>query len=580
MLSNSFRLCGFSKSTLCCVILCLTVFQAADTTAQFSSIIRYDTIHRPVYASGGMVVTQNELASTIGAKILASGGNAVDAAVAVGFALAVTLPRAGNLGGSGFMLVYLDEPDETVALDFRSVAPALARLEDYRNADGEIDYRDMTYGPRAAAIPGTVAGLEMVWQRYGSMPWADLLAPAIKLAGEGIEVSEDLAYALDEAMAVMDAYPSSLEAYAREGNASYAVGELFLQPDLQWSLQEISEHGAEAFYEGEIAERIIDSVQQAGGYFSREDFAGYRVREREIISTDYRGYEVVSMPPASIGGLALLQMLNMLSEFDLASYPQGSAASIHLLAEVMKRANANRRSGIGDPDFADVPLAGILSPALGRQLAAAIDLEAATQTSSISAVDPLPFQSRDTTHFSIVDEAGNAVSTTYTLGYSFGSGFVAAGTGILLDNQIRNFYHRQPDHPNFMQPGKRVVSTMSPTLVFDAEGELFLVTGTPGGSRIHTTILQVIVNVIDYGMNIAEATHAPRIYQGWISPELGVERGISSDSQLLLKAMGHDIELQQTMGSTQSILVDEGMLTGSADPRRPGALVVGIDAEQ
>ena len=562
------------------LVLCLSLFQATGIFAQTASIIRYDSIHHPVTARSAMVVSQNELASSIGAQILEQGGNAVDAAVAVGFALAVTLPRAGNIGGSGFMLIHRGETGDTVALDFRSAAPMQARLEDYLDANGVISYQDMTFGPKAAAIPGTVAGLEAAWQRYGSMPWPELLAPAHELATECIVVTEELAYALSEAMSVMRVYPSSMAVYAQDGTDAFESGALFKQPDLAWSLQQIRNHGAAAFYQGELAQRLINGVQQAGGYFSQEDFDNYQVRERPVISTNYRGFEVVTMPPTSVGGPALLQMLNVLSEFKLSSYPQGSATSLHLLAEVMKRANANRRFGIGDPDFTELPMGGLLSRALARQLAEGIDLKQATPTSSISAIDPMPFQSRDTTHYSIVDGEGNAVSTTYTLGFSFGSGYVVEGTGILLDNQIRNFYHNQPDHPNFMAPGKRVVSTMTPTMVFDEEGELFMVTGTPGGSRIHTSILQLIVNVIDYGMNIAEATHAPRIYQGWISPKLGMEKGISIDSQGLLEDMGHDIQLQQTMGSTQSIMIIDGILTGAADPRRPGASVAGIDITQ
>ncbi len=553
------------------------LFQLRVIHAQTASIIRYDSIYHPIAARGGMVVTQNELASMVGAKILSEGGNAVDAAVAVGFALAVTLPRAGNIGGSGFMLVHINKTGETVALDFRSTAPLLARLDDYTDANGEIDYRDMTFGPRAAAVPGTVAGLEYAWERYGSLPWSDLLAPAAELAGDGIIVTEDMAYALDEAMSVMSEYPSSIAAYAKGAETPYEAGELLKQPDLHWSLQQISEHGAAAFYKGEITNRMVQFVQQSGGYFSKEDFENYTVRERPLIETDYRNYRVVTMPPASVGGIALLQMLNVLSEFEMSSNPQGSAASLHLLAEAMKRANANRRTGIGDPDFSEIPIEGMLSDEIAEEIASTISTAVATHVDNIAATDPLPYQSRETTHYSIVDGDGNAVSTTYTLGYSFGSGFVVEGTGILLDNQIRNFYHREPGHANFMEPGKRVVSTMTPTMVFDEDRELFLVTGTPGGSRIHTTILQILVNTIDYKMNIAEATNAPRIYQGWRTSELGVESGVSADSVVLLETMGHDIEVQQTIGSTQSIMLVDGILFGAADPRRPGALVVGVD---
>ena len=553
--------------------------QSQDTATQ--SIIRYDSIHHPVAASGGMVVSQNEAASEVGRQILRKGGNAVDAAVAMGFALAVTLPRAGNLGGSGFMLVHMagsGGPDAVAALDFRSVAPAAASSGEFRGDDGEILRDALTFGPRAAGVPGTVAGLEDAWRRFGALSWREVLAPSIELAEEGVVISDDLAYALSEALAVMRRYPSSMAAYAREDGSAWAAGETLVQPDLAWSLRQISDHGAEAFYRGVIAEKITAYMEQAGGLIAAGDLAAYRVSVREPIATDYRGYRVVTMPPSSVGGLALLQMLNVLGHYDMARLPQGSAASLHVLAETMKLANANRREGIGDTDFVDVPVAGILSASLAREMAARISPDRATPVEEISPEDAFPYESRDTTQVSVVDGEGNAVSLTYTLGYSFGSGLVVPGTGIILDNQMRNFSIRDPDvHANRMEPGKRVVSTMTPTMVFDEDDRLFLVTGTPGGSRIHNVILQLIVNTVDYGMNIAEATHAPRIYQAWREPELGVERGVGADSLRLLEAMGHEIEIQQTMGSTQSIMLSEGLLYGAADPRRPGAAALGID---
>lgn len=549
--------------------------------ANAQSIIRYDSIHHPVAASGGMVVSQNEAASEVGRQILRKGGNAVDAAVAMGFALAVTLPRAGNLGGSGFMLVHMagsGGPDAVAALDFRSVAPAAASSGEFRGDDGEILRDALTFGPRAAGVPGTVAGLEDAWRRFGALSWREVLAPSIELAEEGVVISDDLAYALSEALAVMRRYPSSMAAYAREDGSAWAAGETLVQPDLAWSLRQISDHGAEAFYRGVIAEKITAYMEQAGGLIAAGDLAAYRVSVREPIATDYRGYRVVTMPPSSVGGLALLQMLNVLGHYDMARLPQGSAASLHVLAETMKLANANRREGIGDTDFVDVPVAGILSASLAREMAARISPDRATPVEEISPEDAFPYESRDTTQVSVVDGEGNAVSLTYTLGYSFGSGLVVPGTGIILDNQMRNFSIRDPDvHANRMEPGKRVVSTMTPTMVFDEDDRLFLVTGTPGGSRIHNVILQLIVNTVDYGMNIAEATHAPRIYQAWREPELGVERGVGADSLRLLEAMGHEIEIQQTMGSTQSIVLSNGLLYGAADPRRPGAAALGID---
>ena len=570
------------SGVLALVLVCQPLWaQPQGGGANAQSIIRYDSIHHPVAASGGMVVSQNEAASEVGRQILRKGGNAVDAAVAMGFALAVTLPRAGNLGGSGFMLVHMagsGGPDAVAALDFRSVAPAAASSDEFRGDDGEILRDALTFGPRAAGVPGTVAGLEDAWRRFGALSWREILAPSIELAEDGIEIGNDLAYALSEALAVMRRYPSSMAAYAREDGSAWAAGEALVQPDLAWSLRQISDHGAEAFYRGAIAEKITAYMEQAGGLIAAGDLAAYRVSVREPIAADYRDYRVVTMPPSSVGGLALLQMLNVLGHYDMARLPQGSAASLHVLAETMKLANANRREGIGDTDFVEVPIAGMLSASLAREMAARISPDRATPVEEISPEDAFPYESRDTTQISVVDGEGNAVSLTYTLGYSFGSGLVVPGTGIILDNQMRNFSIRDPDvHANRMEPGKRVVSTMTPTMVFDGDDRLFLVTGTPGGSRIHNVILQLIVNTVDYGMNIAEATHAPRIYQAWREPELGVERGVGADSLRLLEAMGHEIEIQQTMGSTQSIMLGEGLLYGAADPRRPGAAALGID---
>ena len=550
---------------------------ASPITTSNQTIIRYDSIHHPVVARHGMVVTQNELASRVGQNILEQGGNAIDATVAIGFALAVTLPRAGNLGGSGFMLIHMEQAQETVALDFRSIAPSAARLEHFIDEDGSILWDDLTFGVRAPAVPGTVAGLYHAWQKFGSLSWPLLLAPAINLAKEGIAVSEDLAYALAEAMPIMSQYPSSIVAYARDADNSYLAGEILHQPDLAWSLERISEQGANALYSGDIAEKIIDFMDRSGGYISSQDLQNYQVKEREPIATNYRQHKVVTMPPSSVGGLALLQMLNVLKQFDVSRLEPGSARSLHLLAEVMKRVNANRRQGIGDTDFVSVPIKGILSEELAKEIAASIDLEVALPVSVIKPIDANPYDSRETTHYSVVDDFGNAVSTSYTLGYSFGSGLVVPGTGILLDNQMRNFAHREPGHANEMKPGKRPVSTMTPTLVFDVNDKVKIVTGTPGGSRIHNVIMQLLVNLIDYQMNIAEATHTPRIYQGWRTSELAVERGINADTSSLLRLMGHDVQLQQTMGSTQSIVREEGRLYGSADPRRPGALALGVD---
>ncbi len=569
------------KSMLLSVALAVALGACAtgtvvDRHASPSAVIRYDSIHHPVLAREAMVVSQNALASEVGSRVLRDGGNAVDAAVAVGFALAVTLPRAGNLGGSGFMLIYNAATEQTTALDFRSAAPRGFDPALYRNEAGEIDYTKMTFGPMAPGVPGTVAGLQEAWQRFGSLPWARLVEPARRLAAEGIVVTGDLAYALGKASAVLATYPGSATAYLKPDLSSYRTGDRLLQPELAWSLALIRDEGAGGFYRGKIAERIVAYINANGGLIDAQDLAAYRVRERTPVEGTYRGHRIVTMPPVSAGGLTLVQMLNVLEHFPVADYPAGSAAQVHLLAEVMKRSAANRRIGIGDPDFADVATDGFTSPALAAELANGIDLTRATPVAEITPIDAHEYESRDTTHYSIVDTRGNAVAMTYTLGYSFGSGMAIPGTGILLDNQMRNFSHRDADHANAPAPGKRMVSTMTPVIVLDEHGELMMVTGTPGGSRIINVLLQLIVNVIDYDMNIAEATYRPRIYQGWRNRKLGVEPGFSADTLDLLRARGHEVEIRQSMGSTQSIVLRDGLLQGAADPRRPGALATGF----
>ena len=561
------------------VFLSGTAFSQAATAGSGlkQPIVRYDSIHHPVEGLFGMVVSQNSIATGVGQGILAKGGNAVDAAVAVGFALAVTLPRAGNLGGSGFMLAHLAVENKTVALDYRSVAPLAASVDKYSKADGEVDWDKLTFGPMAPAVPGTVAAMYQAWQRFGSLPWKDLLQPAQQLASKGFEVGHDLAHVLNMASGVLNHY-SSGSAYLKQDGQPWVVGDVLVQKDLAWSIDQIMQHGAEAFYIGELAERIVKAFGKTGGIISREDLAAYKVKDRTPVSTVYRGKKVISMPPASGGGVTLLQMLNMLEYFPISDLGAGSAKSLHLLAEVMKRAAANRRSLLGDPDFVEVFVEGYISKELAKNMAAKIDTKRAADVKTIQAELVERYESRNTTHFSVMDSYGNAVSNTYTLGYSFGSGYVAEGTGILFDNQMRNFsYRSDANHKNTLVPGKRMLSTMTPTIVMGEDGKVLLVTGTPGGSRIINVVLQVLVNVIDFDMNIAEATHQSRIHQGWRQQELAIETGMNPEVIKLLKNMGHEIDMQRTMGSTQSIMWRDGKFYGSADPRRPNALALGLD---
>lgn len=570
---------GSGLLTACILILsfCFPPAQAQQVSTLKQAIVRYDSIHHPVKGRYGMAVSQNSIATRVGQQTLARGGNAVDAAVSMGFALAVTLPRAGNLGGSGFMLVHMANENKTEAIDYRSVAPLGASVQKFTGPDGELDWNRLTWGAMAAAVPGTVEGMYMAWQRYGSMDWKALLQPAFQLAHEGFEVNHDLADVLNMAADEFRIHARG-SAYLRHDGRPWVAGDTLVQLDLAWSIGQIMEKGAGAFYEGELAQRIVAAFGKNGGLISSQDLAAYKARERAPVSTTYRGKQVISMPPVSSGGVTLLQMLNILENFDLQAYPQGSAKSLHLLAEVMKRAAANRRTFLGDPDFSDMPVDAYIGKQLAADMAKKIDMKHAASVKDIEPESLGDAESRDTTHYSVIDQHGNAVSNTYTLGYSFGSGFVAEGTGILFDNQMRNFSYRAGSgHPNALAPGKRMLSTMTPTIVLDENGKVLLVTGTPGGGRIINVILQVLVNVIDYQLNIAEASDRPRIHQGWQQQDLAVETGMNPEVISLLKGMGHEVDMQRTMGSTQSIMWRDGLFEGSADPRRPNALALGLD---
>ena len=548
-------------------------------------ILRYDSIHHPTRAKSGMVVTQNNLASDVGQAILARGGNAIDASVAVGFALAATLPRAGNLGGGGFMLAHIKgndgEQSTTTAIDFRGEAPALANRKFYTKK-GKTDRVKTKVGYTASTVPGTVAGLYEAHQRWGTLPWSEVIAPAIDLAEKGIKVSHDLAWALNAKAVVLSANPEACDIYFSSCSGFAKEGDRLKQPALAKTLKLIAKNGADAFYKGLIAKQISDDMKKNGGLIRLSDLKKYKARVIEPISTDYRSYQVVSMPPPA-GGLPLLQTLNIMEHFPLSEFGPGSAKSIHVMAESMKRSYAYRAEYLGDPRFQKVPVGKILDKTLAASLAAEIDL---TRVTPVSKITPrLTIDSPDspnTTHFSIIDKFGNAVATTYTLSASFGSGVVIKDTGILMNNQMNNFSYlpslnnaEYKKIPNSLQAGKRTKSTQSPTLVFK-DAEVFLVTGTPGGRRIITTVVQLISNLIDHNLNIAEATLLPRIHQGIRSDTLEHEAGFSPDTINILNKMGYDLEQGASMGSTQSIHIEDGKITGSADTRRPNAKAIAL----
>jgi gamma-glutamyltranspeptidase / glutathione hydrolase len=541
-----------------------------------------DRIH-PVFAENGMVATQEETATRIGVEVLKKGGNAVDAAVTVAFTLAVTLPRAGNIGGGGFMVVSDAESGETAAIDYREKSGAEAFRDMYLNEQGEADPEKSRYSGLAVGVPGTVAGMALALERYGTISLADALAPAIELAEQGIPVSEDTSDSLKALSDRIAKWPSSAKIFYKEGKTPYEPGETLVQTDLAQSLRRIAERGPDAFYDGPIAEMIVAEVGRAGGHLTVDDFRSYEAVVREPVRGIYRGYEIVSMPPPSSGGIHIVQILNTLEGVPIGEIGHNGAETIHMMAEAMKYAYADRSEYLGDPDFVDVPAEALTSKEYAKHLLGLIDPDRAKPAAEIRPGNLTPYESGETTHFSVVDKDGNAVANTYTINFSYGTGLVAEGTGILLNNELDDF-SAKPGVPNAygliggeanaVEPDKRPLSSMTPTVVL-RDGQPFLVTGTPGGSRIITTTLQVIVNVIDHGMNIAEATFAPRIHHQWLPDELRIEEGLSPDTIRLLEEKGHTVVVDDAMGSTQSIMVTDHGLYGSSDPRRPDGLTAG-----
>ena len=574
MLRNAARKCA-ALFAGCLLTLSLAV------SAQTRQLLNYEAIHKPAAGTAGMVVSQNEAASRAGAQVLRDGGNAVDAAVATAFVLAVTLPRAGNIGGDGFMLIHLAGTDQYTAIDYRSAAPALATLDAYVGEDGEL--QGHSAGIRSAGVPGTVAGLALAHEKYGRLPWKRLLEPAIAMARDGIVLSADEAFALEWGTERLARSEAGAAVFLDADGEALRAGERLVQADLAWTLQRIADHGAQDFYRGEIADRIDAGMRRLGGLLRKEDLAAYRAIERVPLRTTYRGLEVVTMPPASGGGAGIVGTLNLLEQFDLASMGGGSADALHVFAEASKLAWRDRLAHVGDTGFLDVPLEGLAAKSYAAERARLIDMRRATPAVDVGPGDPWAHEGPDTTHFSVVDGDGNVVSNTYTIGADFGSGVMIEGTGFLLGNLIGNFSLRaqreavregRPPPPNAMQPGRRPVSSMAPTMLA-RDGKPWLVTGSPGGNTIPGTIVQTIINVVDFGMNLAEATMAPRVHQH-MSGEgtLQVERGLSPDTLRLLTERGHAISSGQTIGSTQMLLIGLERVEGAADPRRPGAAAI------
>jgi gamma-glutamyltranspeptidase/glutathione hydrolase len=532
--------------------------------------------HEPVRARHAMVVADEPLATDVGVAVLKNGGNAVDAAVAVGFALAVTHPFAGNLGGGGFMLVRFADGRSTF-VDFRERAPEKASRDMYLDAQGNPT-RDSLDGWRASGVPGSVRGFELAQSKYGRKKWAEVIAPAVELAAKGFPLSYKSAESLKEARNLA-ADPESRRIFQNSG-AFYHVGDRLMQPQLADTLRRIASAGSRDFYEGETARMLAAEMAKHGGLITLADLKKYQAVERTPLTGSYRGYTIVTAPLPSSGGIGLLQMLGMLEGSGYEKSGAGSAASIHYTAEVMRRFFADRAQYLGDPDFVKVPVKGLLDPAYLRERRVSIDVNHATPSDRLNAGKPAGREGTETTHYSIVDAEGNAVAVTYTLNNGYGSGVTVPGLGFLLNDEMDDFTSK-PDSPNLfgliqgeanaIAPGKRPLSAMTPTIVL-REGKPFLVLGAPGGPRITTAVLQVLLNVIDFGMNIQDAVDAPRFHHQWKPDRLYLENGISPDTVALLKARGHAIEYSRgvVLARVEAILIDAGWLEGAADPRWVG----------
>lgn len=557
------------------------------------SYIDYESPYHPVVGESGMVVSQNYLSSDIGIQILNQGGNAIDAAVAVGFSLAVTLPRAGNLGGGGFMLVYIKERDEIFYIDYRSSSPLNSNLEELFNIintsdkpfktipknfdDNKFDILDIGY--KASAIPGTVAGLLEAHANFGKLELNQILDPVIKLANEGIRVTYDLHKAI-ESTPRLSFDQESKNIYFKD-NLPIKENSILKLNDLANTISLISKNGRDGFYKGVTAKKIVKAMNTNGGFFTLKDLESYRPYIRAPIATNYRNNKVFTAGPPSGGGITLLTSLNILNQFNLKNLKSNSLPTYHLLSEAIRRGHNNRSSEVGDPLFYDVPTNELLSTKRIKELKKTINLNKASKASVIKPLSVIN-ESRDTTHYSIIDSEGNAVSNTYTLGASFGSGVTIPGTGILLNNQMNNLMYKSGDVSkegrgvsigNRFKPGKRPMSTMAPVMIFNQKNELTLITGSPGGSYIPAAILRVITGVIDFDLSIGDATMLPRVHKDWPYTGIDYEKTLSSDIVYGLKKMGHKTVSNKTMGSTQSIHIVNGIRYGYADLRRPNASV-------
>ncbi len=530
----------------------------------------------------GIVTSATWQSSQVGVDIMKKGGNAVDAAIAVKFALAVTFPAAGNIGGGGFMVVR--EPDGKVAtLDFREMAPAASTETMFLDSDGNVIGGLSLSGHLASGVPGSVDGMVQAWERYGSLPWADLIEPAVKMAREGFEIGWQEANSLNRNRSRFEAFPGSARSFTKENDGQWSEGDMLIQSDLATTLERIAAHGRDGFYAGRTAELIVEEMQRGGGIITLQDLQNYRTVWRDPLVLNYRDYKLITMGPPSSGGVAMGQILGMIERFDLAELGFNSAASIHLIAEAMRRAYADRAEHLGDPDYFDVPVNGLIDPGYLAQLMSSFNPDKITPSSEVSHGSPAPNESEETTHFSIVDSDGMAVSITTTLNGGYGSWVTVEGAGFLLNNEMDDFSIK-PGTPNMfgllggkanaIEPGKRMLSSMTPTIV-EQNGELRMVIGTPGGSQIITTVLQNFLNMAVHGMNAQQAVAAPRFHHQWQPDQILVDPfALSKDTTTKLEQKGHTIVVRTSYsGRSDNIFIDaNGKRWGGADPRGEDAV--------
>ena len=567
------------------LLLIVPVFVTSRSAAEVQTpIIDYKTRFLPVVAREGMVASPEKLAAEVGLDILKRGGNAVDAAVATGFALAVTYPRAGNLGGGGFMLIHLADGNRQTLVDYRETAPASASRDMFLNEAGDVDRMKEYFSHQSAGVPGTVAGLIHALETYGTMSLKEVLKPAVELANKGFAVSFALNYEIAARAERLRMNPEATRLFFKADGSAYEIGETWRQADLAWTLKQISRKGKRGFYEGEVAERIVAEMKAGDGLITLEDLAGYRALERTPLRGTFHDFEIVATPPPSSGGVHILQMLNILESYPLKAMGHNSAAYLHHLTESMKLAYADRSKYLGDPDFVEIPVQKLIAKEYASDRRRLINSSQATPATEIAPGQPVIPESRDTTHYTVADRHGNVVSNTYTLNFSFGSHIAVPGTGMLLNNEMADFaakpgtsnaFSLLHGEANSIAGGKRPLSSMSPTMVF-RDGQPWLATGSPGGSLIITTVLQTLLNAMVFDMNIASAAAGARVHHQWMPDTLRVENGISPDTINLLRDMGHNVEVgERTLGRTQSIMLRDGWLFGATDTRRPGGWVTG-----